>query len=85
MPLSLDEGAAGRRVTAGEAEASPSRFRVACLPGTAAEAASDAVLSLFHGKPSALRSSRPTTLRSLLNAVTEYITIPAAPARPAIG
>jgi phage/plasmid-like protein (TIGR03299 family) len=64
-----------RRVTAGEAEAfAKQTFALPAYSDTATEAASDAVLSLFHGKAigAALESANDTAF-GLLNAVTEYI------------
>ena len=66
---------AERRVTAGEAEAfAKQAFALPAYSETAAEAASDAVLSLFHGKAigASLESANDTAF-GLLNAVTEYI------------
>jgi phage/plasmid-like protein (TIGR03299 family) len=66
---------AERRVTAGEAEAfAKQAFALPAYSETAAEAASDAVLSLFHGKAiGATLESANDTAFGLLNAVTEYI------------
>jgi len=64
-----------RRVTAGEAESfAKQTFALPAYSETAAEAASDAVLSLFHGKAiGATLESANDTAFGLLNAVTEYI------------
>jgi len=64
-----------RRVTAGEAETfAKQAFALPAYSETAAEAASDAVLSLFHGKAiGATLESANDTAFGLLNAVTEYI------------
>jgi phage/plasmid-like protein (TIGR03299 family) len=64
-----------RGVTAGEAEAfAKQTFALPAYSETAAEAASDAVLSLFHGKAiGATLESANDTAFGLLNAVTEYV------------
>jgi phage/plasmid-like protein (TIGR03299 family) len=66
---------AERRVTAGEAEAfAKQAFALPAYSETAAEAASNAVLSLFHGKAiGATLESANDTAFGLLNAVTEYV------------
>jgi len=66
---------AERKVTAGEAEAfARETFALPTYSETAAEAASDAVLSLFHGKAigASLESANDTAF-GLLNAATEWV------------